>query len=218
MTVPPSRPGPAIPASSNDSIVGRILDGTLDAPLAACVWLLAEAGVPVVVAGDDPVGAAELADELDAFGRPPALLDVFPRSLDASSLEAVQARLAEPPYDLTEDAIRSVGVVLVLRLLSDGRRRVVAAHYVRPLEQDAHGHVQRRPPALLATWDAERDRFDDFAWGISAELASRVGREAAAFERARDDRASFLTRLAAAGVVERDAVAQAWRAASRTPE
>ena len=97
-----------------------------------------------------------------------------------------KSRRASPsrPYALTEDAIRSVGVVLVLAELPDGRRRVRAAHYVRPLEQDPEGHVQRRPPALLAAWDAERDRLDDYAWGITTELAGRVGREPVAFERA----------------------------------
>ena len=118
-----------------------------------------------------------------------------PRSRRASrptSLEEVQARLSEPPFGLTEDAIRSVGVVLVVRVLADRRRRVVAAHYVRPLEQDPQGHVQRRPPALLAAWDAESDRFDDYAWGITSELAGRVGREPAAFERARAERATLL--------------------------
>jgi hypothetical protein len=218
MTLPSWRRGPVAPEPSTDSVVGWIVDGALDAPLAACVWLLAEGGVPVVVAGPERVTAERLADVLGAFGRPPVLLDAFPRSLEAASLEDVQARLAEAPYDLTEDAIRSVGVVLVVRVLSDGRRRVVAAHYVRPLEQDPRGHVQRRPPALLAAWDAEEDRFDDFAWGISAELAGRVGREPAAFERARDDRASLLARLASTGVVGREAVAQALQAASLTPE
>ena len=33
-----------------------------------------------------------------------------------------------------------------LRRLDDGRRRVVAAHYVRPMARDAHGHLQRLGP------------------------------------------------------------------------
>jgi hypothetical protein len=190
----------------------------MDAPLAATIWLLAEGGVPVVVASRDPTAGAGLAGALDAFGRPPALLEVFPHLLEAGSLEEVQARLREPPHAITEDAIRSVGVVLVLRVLADGRRRVGAAHYVRPLEQDAHGHVQRRPPALLAAWDADGDRFDDYAWGITAELAGRVGREPAAFELARGDRAGLLEGMAAAGVSAPEAVAAAILAAGRAPQ
>jgi hypothetical protein len=192
-----------------ESVVGWIVAGALDAPLAACAWLLAEGGVSILVAGHDRATASGLADALDAFGRPPALFAAFPPCLEATSLEEVLARLGEPPYGLTEDAIRSVGVVLIARVLADGRRRVVAAHYVRPLEQDPHGHVQRRPPALLAAWDAAADRFDDYAWGITSELAGRVGREPAAFERARVERATLLDDLAAARVVTRSAVAQA---------
>jgi hypothetical protein len=200
-----------------ESVVGWIVDGALDAPLAACVWLLAEGGVPILVAGEDRTIASALADALDAFGRPPALLAAFPTSLVATSLEGVQVRLAEPPYGLTEDAIRSVGVVLIVRVLADSRRRVAAAHYMRPLEQDAHGHVQRRPPALLAAWDAESDRFDDYAWGIITELAGRVGREPAAFERVRAERATLLDDLAADHVLTRSAVAEALLAVRETP-
>jgi len=217
MTEHSHRGGQATPDPTPDptpeSVVAWIVEGVLDAPLAACVWLLSEGGVSVVVAGDDPAASERLAEVLDVFGRPPALLAAFPRSLRASSLEEVQDRLAEPPYALTEDAIRSVGVVLVVRTLADGRRRIGAAHYVRPLEQDPHGHVQRRPPALLAAWDADSDRFDDYAWGITAELAGRVGREPAAFERARAERATLLEELAAAGVVARETVDQALLAA-----
>jgi hypothetical protein len=206
----PSDPGP-LP----ESVVGWIIDGAMDAPLAAVVWLLAEGGVPVVVASPDALAAAGLAGALEAFGR---LLAAFPSSLEGASLEDVQDRLAEPPYGLVEDAVRSVGVVMVLRVSADGRRRVAAAHYVRPLEQDAHGHVQRRPPALLAAWDADADRFDDYAWGISSELAGRVGREPAAFERARAERAVLLDELAATHVVTREAVERAILAAGRAPE
>ncbi|MET1231326.1 MAG: hypothetical protein ABWY52_00585 [Candidatus Limnocylindrales bacterium] len=211
--LPDGDPAPPLP----ESIVAWIVDGALDAPLAATVWLLAEGGVPVVVASRDPTIGASLAEALDTFGRPPALLSVFPHLLEAGSLEEVQARLAEPPHAITEDAIRSVGVVLVLRGLADGRRRVVAAHYVRPLEQDAHGHVQRRPPALLAAWDADADRFDDYAWGITAELAGRAGREPAAFELARADRARLLETMAEAGVSAPEEVAAAVLTAGRAP-
>lgn len=201
-----------------ESVVGWIADGVIDPPLAAVVWLLAEGGVPIVVADSDAVAGRAMADALDAFGRPPVLLSAFPRRVEAASLEEVQARLAEPPYALTEDAIRSVGVVLVLAELPDGRRRVRAAHYVRPLEQDPEGHLQRRSPALLAAWDAERDRLDDYAWGITTELAGRVGREPVAFERARAERSRLLDDLARQGIVSSTAVASAILAMSDAPQ
>ncbi|HEY8198795.1 MAG TPA: hypothetical protein VIF44_03410 [Candidatus Limnocylindrales bacterium] len=201
-----------------ESVVGWIADGAIDARLAAVVWLLAQGGVPLVVADRDALAGRALADALDVFGRPPVLLSAFPRSIGADSLEEVQARLADAPYTLTEDAIRSVGVVVVLDELPDGRRRVRAAHYVRPLEQDPEGHVQRRPPALLAAWDAERDRLDDYAWGITTELAGRVGREPVAFERALAERSQLLDDLARKGIVSSEAVASAILAASDAPQ
>jgi hypothetical protein len=200
-----------------ESIVGWIAAGAIDAPLAAVVWLLAEGGVPLVVADRDAAAGRALAEALDAFGRPPVLLSAFPRSIEAASLEEVQARLADEPYALTEDAIRSVGVVIVLGRLPDGRRRVRVAHYVRPLEQDPEGHVQRRPPAVLAAWDAQRDRLDDYAWGITTELAGRVGREPVAFERALTARSRLLADLARQGIVSADAVSSAILAASDAP-
>ena len=72
--------------------------------------------------------------------------------------------------------------------------------------------------AVLAAWDAEGDRFDDYAWGITAELAGRAGRDPAAFERARAERASLLEELAAAGTLGRAAVAQAILAIARERE
>ena len=200
-----------------ESVAGWIADGAIDPPLAAVLWLLAEGGVPLLVADNDAGAGRALASALDVFGRPPILLSTFPRSVEAASLEEVQARLAEPPYALTEDAIRSVGVVLVLTELPDGRRRVRAAHYVRPLEQDPEGHLQRRPPALLAAWDAERDRLDDYAWGITTELAGRVGREPVAFERARSERSRLLDDLARRGIVSSADVASAILAARDAP-
>jgi hypothetical protein len=218
MTEPPPGTTAAARQPLPESVVGWMRSGTIDGPLAACLWLLAEGGVPVLVAAQDPVAGGRLADALDAFGRPPALLAVFPASIEADSLEAVLTRLAAPPYDLTDDAIRSVGVVVVLHQVQEVGLRVAVAHYVRPLEQDPQGHVQRRPPALLAAWDAEGDRFDDYAWGITAELAGRAGRDPAAFERARAERASLLEELAAAGTLGRAAVAQAILAIARERE
>jgi hypothetical protein len=76
----------------------------------------------------------------------------------------------------------------------------VAAHYLRPVERDGHGHLQRRPPAVLATWDAKHADFEHFAWGVTPELASRVGRTQADFERRQAGRARFLASIEAAAI------------------
>ncbi len=84
--------------------------------------------------------------------------------------------------------------------------RVVAAHYVRPVVRDAHGHVQRLPPAVLAAWESRTDRLEHFAWGIVGELAGRTGLRAAEFEREQARRASYLAGLASAGLSDPDDV------------
>ncbi|HXQ96201.1 MAG TPA: hypothetical protein VN800_04700 [Candidatus Acidoferrales bacterium] len=80
-----------------------------------------------------------------------------------------------------------------------GAWRVGACHYIRPLERDAAGHLQRRPPAVLATWDRERDVVEHFEWGVVAELAMRVGLGRDEFEREHLARTRILSTLAASG-------------------
>ena len=122
--------------------------------------------------------------------------------------------LGGPEVGLTDDELSRLGIVLILRVVrapDDGRpvRRVVAAHYVRPVARDAAGHVQRLGPAVLATWDGRADRFEDFAWGVVPELAERVAGRAGDFETERDRRAGYITELVRAGVDDPDAVAAA---------
>jgi hypothetical protein len=102
--------------------------------------------------------------------------------------------------------------VLIVRRLADDRRRVVAAHYVRPTARDEHGHVQRLGPAVLATWDADQDRFEHFGWGVTPELARRVERKAGDFDHEVDRRRAFLDELVAAGATDPDVVSTALRA------
>ena len=71
---------------------------------------------------------------------------------------------------VTDDELSHLGVVLVIRRVDATRRRVVAAHYVRPVARDVHGHLQRLGPAVLATWDPTTD----------AIRALRLGRDAGA--------------------------------------
>ena len=264
------RPVPPTPRS----IVELLRAGTLDAELAATLWVLIEGRVPVIVAADGGgagkttlldallvflpetvttrvlAGASETFDwlpqatELGWQGAPPTtggsvrpdttvllvpeLSDHLPTytwgaeariairaasigyglaaTIHADTLEDVFEALGRPPVRADDDELSRLGVVLVLRLLDDGRRRVVAAHYVRPTARDEHGHVQRLGPAVLATWDGDHDRFEHFGWGITPELALRVDRKAGDFELEVDRRRAVLTDLAATGVVDIDDV------------
>jgi hypothetical protein len=123
-------------------------------------------------------------------------------TIHGESLDDVLAALRAAPVRLSDDELSRLGVVLILRRVDRDRRRVVAAHYLRPVARDGHGHVQRLGPAVLATWDATTDRFEQFGWGVTPELALRVGRRAGDFERERDDRRAFLDDLVARGVIE----------------
>ena len=111
--------------------------------------------------------------------------------IGASDLEGVIGRLAAPPVATDEDERSRLGVVLALGEVGRGPR-VLAAHYVRPVSRDQHGHVQRLPPAVLATWNMGTDGFDHFAWGVLPELAMRVGLRPVELEREQARRAGAL--------------------------
>lgn len=257
------------------SIVELISAGTLDPGLAATLWLLVEARVPVIVAaasaGDGKstlLGAlldllptevvrVELRGSDETFDWLPqaselgwpgtaratagarvrpdttvlvadGLSDDLPSHLwgerariavrstaigyglaatmPGDSLDDVFEALGRPPVSLTEDELSYLGCVLILRRVDGARRRVVAAHYVRPFVRDTHGHTQRLGPAVLATWDPSRDVFEDFGWGITPELAFRIGERPGDFEREVDRRGAVLAGLVAAGVTGVEAV------------
>jgi len=127
-------------------------------------------------------------------------------TIHADELEEVFDELRRPPVGADDDELSRLGVVLILRRVDHGLRRVVAAHYIRPTARDEHGHVQRLGPAVLATWDPNQDRFEHFGWGVTPELAMRVGRKAGDFELEVDRRRDILAGLAEAGTVDVDAV------------
>jgi type IV secretory pathway ATPase VirB11/archaellum biosynthesis ATPase len=80
-------------------------------------------------------------------------------TIAAPSLEAVLARLREAPTRLTEDELSRLGLVVIVEAQPDAPERlprVAAAHYLRPVARDMHGHVQKLGPAVLATWDGAR--------------------------------------------------------------
>lgn len=173
------------------TITAAIADGVLDAELAGLLWLLAERGVPLVVASR----ATALAADLRA-----ALTTQSGGVLIADSLAEV-LRLSGAIAGGVPDELRELGVVVIVREVTD-RPRVVAAHYVRRLERDAAGHLQRRPPAVLAAWDDGEARLEHFAWGVTAELADHAGMPVAEFERSHRERSAYLDTLVGAGVVD----------------
>ncbi len=110
-------------------------------------------------------------------------------------LEDMIDRLRRRPLRVSDDELARLGVVVVLE--PGPVVRVGAAHYLRPLARDAHGHPQRLPPAILATWDPGPGRFEHFSWGVATELAARVGRRVGDFELERERRSVALAALAA---------------------
>jgi len=246
------RPLPQAPVPGEPpSLVELIRRGALDAELAAIVWVLAEARIPIVVAaGDELVARGVAADVLRGIlaslrpdlglagvdeigGEGGATTPLGPRTARAlahgrreggvargESLQAVYDRLAEaPPLGLSRDELSFLGCVLVLgedeappvlaadpAMAAPLRVRVVAAHYVRPLHRDEHGHAQLLPPAVLATWDPRAERFEHFAWGVLPEIAARLDRRTGDLEADLHHRRDDLGGLAAAGVTSLEEV------------
>lgn len=213
----------AVPANSIGDVITQpltiadlVAEGTLDAELAALLWLLVEGGVPLIVSGDAPperrasVAAALLSVPpivavalVDADVEPLAA-DVLGAHLQAGGRLALSLRapdlrraielLTRPPRSLADDAVRRLGVAVILD--ADPAAAAVSVHYMRPTERDAQGHLQRRPPAVLATWHPASGTFDHFEWGVVSELADRVDRSQADLERRQASRAALLEHLA----------------------
>jgi hypothetical protein len=214
------------------SLVELVARGTLDAELAATVWRLVEGGVPLVVAAPaDRLGAgAELLRGVIASVRPDSDVPELVEPLNATrarrlvrgtraggivaggSLEDVFAVLGGGPLPLAPEELTFLGCVLVLGTTASvgggarGRLRVVAAHYVRPLARDAHGHAQRLGPAVLAAWDADRGHYEHFGWGVMPEIAARLGVRGGDLEADLHHRRDDLGGLAKAGVSRLDEV------------
>ncbi|HEY3522376.1 MAG TPA: hypothetical protein VGK63_01620 [Candidatus Limnocylindrales bacterium] len=153
-------------------------------------------------------GTARTAIRLASRGYPLAA------TVHAESLEDVFALLGGRGIGATPDELSHLGLVLVLRAVDEAlrmrsRRRVVAAHYLRPVARDTGGHVQRLDPAVIATWDAVSDTFEDFGWGVMPEIAARLGRRAGDVEAEVDRRAAYLGALVSAGIADEGPVASA---------
>ena len=225
--MPEEQEAPAKPDAP--SLVALIAQGVLDAELAALIWVLVEGRVPLVVAA--PPGRAGAGGQLvagvigsvrageDVGGLAAPLSAAGASSLirgrraggvvEAGSLGEIRERLGSGPLPLTPDQLTFLGCVLVLGESAGARRgrlRVTAAHYVRPLARDAHGHSQRLDPAVLATWDERLGRYEHFAWGVLPEIAARLGRRAGDLEADLHHRRDDLAGLAKAGVTKLDEV------------
>lgn len=162
--------------------------GELDPGLAALLWVLAEHGLPLSVASPDRAAAQRVRGAIVAAagaGPAPARLAPAGGVVLADSLEGV-LRLFGGDTALN-DATRDLGLVVI----HDGLR-VRSAHYVRPVERDGAGHLQRRPPAVLADWNERAARFDDFSWAVTDELAERAGLTRDELERLQNERAHQL--------------------------
>jgi hypothetical protein len=118
-------------------------------------------------------------------------------TMDGDGLDDVLNALHAPAVGTDPDERSRLGVVLALAD-DAGTPRVVAAHYVRPVALDTHGHVQRQPPAVLATWNPGADRWDHFAWGVMPDLAGRLGIRPIELEREQVRRARILVEVAGA--------------------
>jgi hypothetical protein len=131
-------------------------------------------------------------------------------TVHADRLEDVHELLRDRPVGLNDDELSYLGLVLIVRAdrgpRGHARRRVVAAHYARPVSRDEHGHTQRLPPAVLASRSAPDAELDHFEWGVMPELAIRLGRKAGDLEADQAERAAILADLAAAGTTGVDEV------------
>lgn len=214
---------------ADPSLVGLVARAVLDAELAALVWVLVEARVPLVVAAPQGragaggqllagiVGSIHPDESIETLTGPlgPAGASSLVRGrraggvLEADSLADVRRQLGTGPLPLSDDQLTFLGCVLVIGEGSGGGRgrlRVTAAHYVRPLARDAHGHSQRLDPAVLAAWDPRLERYEHFAWGVLPEIAARLGRRAGDLEADLHHRRDDLAGLAKAGVTGLDEV------------
>jgi hypothetical protein len=201
------------------TVTQLIHDGAIDSELAALLWLLFESNVPIVaMVADGPSPGVELRAAIEALtvGAHATADGAMPGGvLRGTSLEDA---LATPGMQLVvgdrhdhgghgpdiPDEARDLGVVIVLGEPATGSR-VLRAHYVRPVERDKEGHVQRRPPALLSAAN-DKGVLDHFFWAINDELATRTDLAAADFEREHARRSLLLRDMVAAHVFDETAL------------
>jgi hypothetical protein len=207
------------------AITGWIRMGTLDAELAALTSIMIESGLPLVVAARGGTSASGWTGVVarDSVGRGllncalqpgPGVRTAAPVCVEAGSLESVLARMPVLSLDAVDESGARVAIVLVLAVDEpDDHWRVSAAHLLRPPLRDAHGHLQRQGPAVLATWDPALRRFEHFAWAVLPELAALIDRRAGDLEAEIAVRTDLLAGLAAHQIEDPSAVRLAIEAA-----
>jgi hypothetical protein len=112
-------------------------------------------------------------------------------TMAGDGLDDALGALQAPAVGTSDDERSRLGLVLAVAL-ADGVTRVTAAHHVRPVALDSHGHVQRQPPAVLATWNPATAAWDHFAWGVVPDLAGRLGIRPVELEREQARRTAAL--------------------------
>jgi hypothetical protein len=112
-------------------------------------------------------------------------------TMAGAGLEDALNALHAPEVGTDPDERSRLGIVLAVAD-DAGTSRVTAAHYVRPVALDTHGHIQRLPPAILATWNPGAGRWDHFAWGVLPDIAGRLGIAIVELEREQARRAAVL--------------------------
>jgi hypothetical protein len=127
-------------------------------------------------------------------------------TMTGAGLDDVLNALDDPSIGSDPDERSRLGVVLAVAR-DGGSQRVTAAHYIRPVAVDPHGHVRRQQPAVLATWNAATGRWDHFAWGVMPDLAGRLGVRPIELEREQVRRIALLLDAAAPGPPATDAPA-----------
>ncbi|MEO6350299.1 MAG: hypothetical protein ABIP53_06575 [Candidatus Limnocylindrales bacterium] len=167
-----------------------IARGELDAELAALIVILAGHGLPLTVASSDTGAAREFRDAVSShlLAASSSRASLAGGVVLGNALEDVLRILGGAVDTMTGDMAdesRDVGVVVVIGDIGQNHR-VRLAHYVRPVERDGAGHLQRRPPAVLCAWNEATGRFDHFYWAITDELAMRVSMDRHDFENAHD--------------------------------
>ena len=191
--------GPAVPGALADALGGALPPERRPAAGGGGERLVRVAGT---LSADSPPGVLRAA--LAATTARSGLV----ATVEAGDLAGVLTVLAR--QGLADDEATFLGCVLVLGSAAGdrgraadvheggpgpaagGSERVVAAHYLRPVVRDAGGHPRRLGPAVLATWDPQGDRWEDFSWGVVPDLAERCRMAPRDFEVERGRRAALL--------------------------
>jgi hypothetical protein len=198
-----------VDAASLTTRVVPLAPGSAPGPVASAV---ADAGDGVLVLRAPDLGGAGESALRRAAARA-AIRAVSDRrrvalvaTVRGADLEGVLERLRGLTVAAPEDEILRLGAVLVVAdvpagpAATPGGARVVAAHYLRPPAVGPLGRVERRAPAVLATFDADAGAWDHFAWGIEPELAERMGIAPAALGDALAVRRETIAALVAHGL------------------